>query len=252
MAVPTQKSGRVYASMAFRIALLLCVPTAISATRANAEVSLRTGDGNYSLQVRSYRDIPFRTTIRQQYDYSCGSAALATLLRFHYGRNVGESEIFTAMYKAGDQASIQKVGFSLLDMKQYLERSGFKADGYRMSLEELAKNGTAAITLISVGRYKHFVVIKGIRTGKVLIGDPALGLKTYTLADFEKMWSGIIFMIHDSPSQTVAFNRDEEWNPWAQAPSHERLDARSLFGMNAGLPPIYQVMQLTPIAPISR
>lgn len=217
-----------------------------------AEVSLRTGDENYSLQVRSYRDIPFRTTIRQQYDYSCGSAALATLLRFHYGRKVGESEIFTAMYQAGDQASIQKVGFSLLDMKQYLEHNGFNADGYRMGIEELAKNATAAITLVTVGRYKHFVVIKGIRGGKVLIGDPALGLKTYSLVDFQKMWSGIVFMIHDNPGEAVAFNRDEEWNPWVQAPSHERLDARSLFGMNSGLPPIYQVMQLTAMAPSSQ
>jgi hypothetical protein len=239
--------------MTVRLGLLFgIVFAAANTTSAKAEVSLRTGSENYALQVRSYRDIPFRTTIRQQYDYSCGSAALATLLRFHYGRNVGESEIFTAMYRAGDQASIQKVGFSLLDMKQYLERNGLKADGYRMSIEEIAKNSTPAITLVTIGRYKHFVVIKGIRAGKVLIGDPALGLKTYSLADFQKTWSGIVFMIHDNPGKAVAFNRDEEWNPWVQAPSHERLDARSLFGMNSGLPPIYQVMQLTAMAPSSQ
>ena len=33
--------------------------------------------GSYTIGVTSWRDIPFRTVVRQQYDYSCGSAAVA-------------------------------------------------------------------------------------------------------------------------------------------------------------------------------
>ena len=227
-------------------ALFCAVLVAIAnAVPASAELSLTTGNATYSLAVRSYRDIPFRTTIRQQYDYSCGSSALATLLRFHYGRDVGETEIFKAMFLAGDQPKIQKVGFSLLDMKQYLERIGLKADGFRMSVEELQKNATPAITIITIGPYRHFIVIKGIRGGRVLTGDPALGLKTYAVADFEKIWGGIVFMIHDDPVDKVSFNSNEDWNPWARAPTSERFGQQALFGMNAGLPAIYQIPQLT-------
>jgi hypothetical protein len=226
----------------FFCAVLVAIAGAAS---ARAELSLTTGSASYSLAVRSYRDIPFRTTIRQQYDYSCGSSALATLLRFHYGRDVGESEIFKAMFLAGDQQRIQKVGFSLLDMKQYLERVGLKADGFRMSVEELQKNATPAITIITIGPYKHFVVIKGIKGGRVLTGDPALGLKTYAVADFEKIWGGIVFMIHDDRIDKASFNSNEDWNPWARAPTSERFDKQALFGTNAGLPAIYQIPQLT-------
>lgn len=219
---------------------------------ARAEVVLNTGAATYSLQVRSYRDIPFRTTIRQEFDYSCGSAALATLLHFHYGRPIGEEEIFKAMYLAGDQEKIQKVGFSLLDMKTYLEQHGFKADGYRMTLDELQKSNTPAITVITIGPYKHFVVVKGVRDGRVLIGDPAQGLKTYPRADFEKMWNGIVFMIHDDRVDRIAFNRSEEWSPWARAPSGDRLDAQSLFGADTHVPTIYQVMQVTGLGSASQ
>src|SRR5208283_4171640 len=62
----------------------------------------------------------FRTTWHQQYDFSCGSAAVATLLSFHYGRPTNETTVFKAMFAAGDQARIQVQGFSLLDMKRYL------------------------------------------------------------------------------------------------------------------------------------
>src|SRR5262245_60130380 len=68
-----------------------------------AQVVINSSGDTYSLRVMSYRDIPFRTTVRQRYDYSCGSAAVATLLRYHYGRDIGEEEIFKSMYLLGDQ-----------------------------------------------------------------------------------------------------------------------------------------------------
>ena len=36
--------------------------------------------GSYRLQVTSLKEARFRTTVPQQYDFSCGSAATATLL----------------------------------------------------------------------------------------------------------------------------------------------------------------------------
>jgi predicted double-glycine peptidase len=217
------------------------------------QVVVHPSGAPYSLQVMSYRDIPFRTTVRQRYDYSCGSAAVATLLRFHYGRNVGEAEIFQSMYLEGEQARIRTVGFSLLDMKRYLERNGFRSDGFRMTLDEIEKNRVPAITLLTIGTYKHFVVIKGAQNGRILVGDPALGLKSYPRQDFEKMWNGIAFLIRDPlPADKIAFNRSEEWSPWARAPSGERLDAHSLFGINANLPTIYQIQQLTLMQPLTQ
>ena len=48
-----------------------------SAAPAMAEVRLSgEAGGNYRVQVMSWWDIPFRSVVRQQYDFSCGSAAV--------------------------------------------------------------------------------------------------------------------------------------------------------------------------------
>lgn len=184
------------------------------------EVTLGTQDtGNYNLHLTSYAEIPFRTVIHQQFDYSCGSAALATLLHFQYHKPTNEAEVFKAMYEVGDQDRIQKLGFSLLDMKKYLSSIGYQADGFRISLKEVQDAAIPAIALIQVGSYKHFVVIKGVVGDHVLIGDPALGLREYNSADFEKLWNGIAFLIHDQPASEAdpVFNSAEDWRRWAEA-----------------------------------
>lgn len=184
------------------------------------EVTLgNTDTGNYNIHLTSYAEIPFRTVIRQQFDYSCGSAALATLLRFQYGKKIDEAQVFKAMYAVGDQDRIQKLGFSLLDMKKYLTSIGYQADGYRISLKELGETAVPAIALIQIGSYKHFVVIKGVVGDHVLVGDPAQGLREYSAANFEKSWNGIAFLIHEQPGSDPSpiFNSADEWKRWADA-----------------------------------
>ena len=66
-------------------ALIAGMVCALAAAPAAAEVRLtgpETG-GSYQRQVMTWWDIPFRSVIRQRYDFSCGSAALATLLTSH-------------------------------------------------------------------------------------------------------------------------------------------------------------------------
>lgn len=227
-----------------------CGVALLLAHGAAAQISLQIGTGNFAFPVRTFRDIPFRTVVRQQYDYSCGSAALATLLRYHYERPVDEAEIFKAMYLAGNQDVIQKVGFSLLDMKNYLHRLGLESDGYRTNLADVAGSGLPAITVISTGGYNHFVVIKGVRNGKVLVGDPATGLRTIDATAFQAMWNGITFAIRDDRVTKVAFNVAGEWGPYAPRPLGPTLDRSILTSTGTGLPIIYQVLQLTPLSPL--
>ena len=93
-------------------------------------------NGAYSLKVTSLKDARFKTTVRQQYDFSCGSAATATLLTYQYGHPVTEAEVFMHMYQTGDQAKIRQRGFSLLDMRRYLRSLGFEADGFEQPLDK--------------------------------------------------------------------------------------------------------------------
>lgn len=187
-----------------------------------------TGGGPYNLAVTSIKEARFRATLRQQYDFSCGSAALATLLTHHYGLATTEESAFEAMFQQGNQAKIRQEGFSLLDMKMFLEARGFKADGFEASLDELEKAATPAIALISEKGYNHFVVIKGIKGERILIGDPATGRRTVSRKAFEQVWqNGLLFLIHDSPRKAV-FNSEREWRLAPVAPLEAGIDRGSL------------------------
>ena len=134
--------------------------------------------GSFSVPTTSLRELRFRSTVRQQFDFSCGSAAVATLLAHHYGQRTSEQAVFEGMYQHGDQAKIRREGFSLLDMKRYLATLGFEANGFEATLEMLGQAQIPAIALIQDQGYHHFVVIKGLRQGRVLIGDPSGGLRS--------------------------------------------------------------------------
>jgi len=133
--------------------------------------------GSYAVPVKSMKEVKFAATVRQQYDFSCGSAALSTLLTHHYNFAVTEEKVFEQMFLNGDQSKIRLEGFSLLDMKRYLESLGFEADGFEEPLGKLVTASLPAIVLINQSGYNHFVVVKGVRDGRVLIGDPAGGAR---------------------------------------------------------------------------
>lgn len=196
------------------------------------------GAGIYTVDVTSFREAKFKTVYEQQYDYSCGSAALASLLTYHYENEVSEQTVFKAMYEKGDQEKIQKKGFSLLDMKQYADSHGFRADGFRIDLDRLREVGVPAITLIKNNGYMHFVLIKGVTDKEVLVGDPSLGVKALPRSQFESMWeSRILFIIHNKlDAAREHFNAEPEWKLSARAPLGMALSRDSLADFNLMLP----------------
>lgn len=208
-----------------------------------SELRVQPGAGSeYRLQVMSWWEIPFRTVVRQQYDFSCGSAALATLLTHHYGRPTSERSAFVAMWNVGDQAAIRKVGFSMLEMKRYLDALGYRVEGYRLPLEQLARLQRPSIVLLNLNGYKHFVVVKGIVNGKVLVGDPMVGLATYESKDFARYWNGIALAIVNPAGATrPGFNLARDWNPWSTAPLSESAYPAFAADITDHLPPTYQL-----------
>lgn len=173
---------------------------------------------NARVPVKSIRELKYRAVVRQQFDFSCGSAAVATLLTYHYRAPVTEQDVFLAMYEKGDRETIHREGFSLFDMKQYLDDRGYEADGIYAGLDDLARVGVPAIVLVNLNGYNHFVVIKGVNNGEVMVGDPAAGLKLYRKAEFEKIWTnGILFVVR-SRADIAKSHFNSEWVNIARAP----------------------------------
>lgn len=194
--------------------------------------------GTSNVPTISLQESKFAQVVRQQYDFSCGSAAVATLLTYHYDRETNEQDAFGAMYAAGDKEKIAIAGFSLLDMKSYLESIGYMADGYQTTLDTLEGAGVPAIALINYRGYRHFVVIKGIRNDEVLIGDPALGTKFVTRSRFEELWeNGVLFIIKNKPELGKQhFNKSTEWETLGRSPLGAALTTDSLAQFTVNLP----------------
>lgn len=192
--------------------------------------------GPIDIKVISLKEARFQTVIKQQFDFSCGSAALASLLSFHYEDPVTELDVFNEMYEAGDQQRIQAYGFSLLDMKKYLERRGYRADGFRIDLNRLEAAGVPALVLINTNGYRHFVLVKGLLGSEVVVGDPALGVRVIDRDIFEAMWNGVAFVIRsDVPVGRTHFNLAQDWGVRKRAPFGNALSKQGLAAFTVHL-----------------
>lgn len=178
---------------------LACLPAA-----AQVDAGL-LGTAPVSKRVETLRDLRYRDIVRQQYDFSCGSAALATLLNGVYGERVTETALIKQMMQGVDAREVVQKGFSMLDMKRYIEASGMQARGFRVDTQALYRLRVPVIALHEYKGYKHFVVVKGAEAGRVFIADPALGHRVIPDTDFAKGWNGIVLaVVTDRPLKASA------------------------------------------------
>ena len=199
-------------------------PTLRAATMALNDNAGQT----YALHISTLKEVKYRNTIHQRYDFSCGSAAVATLLTYQYNYPVNEQAVFEQMYTHGDRTKINKEGFSLLDIKLYLQSIGFDADGFHANLAQLQQANLPAIVLIEDRGYHHFVVVKGVRYGRVLLGDPARGTRAIPMGRFDQLWrNGLVFVIHNR-RDLAHFNSDSDWRNAPIAPLGVGIDRRGL------------------------
>lgn len=143
--------------------------------------------------VESLLEQRHRNVVIQNWDLSCGAAALATLLRYQHGDPVDEREIAIGLmnrpeYVANPQLVQIREGFSLLDLKRYVEKRGYKGSGFgRMTIESLVERAPVMVPVNTHG-YNHFVVFRGILGNRVLLADPSWGSRTMTISRFEHAW----------------------------------------------------------------
>ncbi len=119
--------------------------------------------------------------VKQNFDYSCGAASIATILNYYYGLSVTEEEILDLMDTNDLRASFD-------DMARVLSAYGFRGVGYAASFDQLLSLKMPVIVYTKHRKNDHFSVIKGIDKNTVLIADPSLGNRTYSKHQFLDMW----------------------------------------------------------------
>jgi uncharacterized protein len=134
--------------------------------------------------------------VRQRDDFSCGAAAVATILKYAYNRDLSEVQVLRGMLAVSDVAEVRKRGFSMLDMRNYLETQGLQGDGFKVSGEQLYQVRVPVIVLLDVNGYEHFVVLRKATPGNVYLADPALGNRAIPFDSFLRDWQRrIIFSV---------------------------------------------------------
>ena len=209
----------------------------LSGTANGGAVNISNPFGSFNVQAKSLHEMRWDSVIRQKYDFSCGSAAVATLLSFHYNRPTDEETVFQAMIKVGDREKIQRNGFSMLDMKRYLDSQGFRSDGFKISLDKLIKIGMPGITLLNTQGYKHFVVIKGLSDDHVLIADPAVGSVVVPREFFKTIWNGAILGARSFVDVAKEnFNSDRDWRIRPRSPIDQGVGRTGLGALLLNIP----------------
>lgn len=183
-----------------------------------SEVSLLLGGERFNKHVTSWRDLKRQDVVMQALDFSCGAAALSTVLRYGFAEDVTETEIIGYIFIFGQtpvegyKKYFKRQGFTLLDLKRAARAKGYQGKGYKnMNLDELLEfiEGDRVPVLVPIRPmgYNHFVVVRGVAGNRILLSDPAKGNTTMTIQQFLDVWIDGIGMILSPRSEADAGGR---------------------------------------------
>ncbi|MFL6417775.1 MAG: peptidase domain-containing ABC transporter [Bryobacteraceae bacterium] len=161
-----------------------------------------------SLHFGLRRPIPL---ILQTEAAECGLACLAMIASFH-GR-------LTDLPALRQRFNISLKGATLAHLVQLANRLGLNARPLRVELEDVAQLETPCIVHWDMA---HFVVLKEVRRGRLVIYDPALGERRFSLREASEHFTGVALELRPS----IDFERKDET---------QHLTLRSLLGRFAGL-----------------
>ncbi|ABX73003.1 peptidase C39 [Neisseria meningitidis] len=161
--------------------LLACVVVSLS-YRLNAAPMFNDNPVVYGkIKVQSWKERRDFNIVKQDLDFSCGAASVATLLNNFYGQTLTEEEVLKKLDKEQMRASFE-------DMRRIMPDLGFEAKGYALSFEQLAQLKIPVIVYLKYRKDDHFSVLRGIDGNTVLLADPSLGHVSMSRAQFLDAW----------------------------------------------------------------
>lgn len=177
------------------LTVLFCVLAAgsLSAVAESAE----TG----AARRHTLKEIRDRYVVRQDLDYSCGAAALATLMSYYFGDPTTEQEILDLLdieladLPEAEQLIKKKLGFSLLDLKKVAERKGYQAAGFEISAAKLREIVAPVIVYVRPLGYHHFAMLRGVSGDQAYLADPIRGNLTMSFTRFANEYGGVVFVL---------------------------------------------------------
>ena len=186
------------------IILTCCAFGVLILPPAGWAANIEIGSGiRVDMPVKSMKQLRDRGLVKQKFDYSCGAAALATILRYGFGEAVTEKQILLELFDLlsdKEKKISEKEGFSLLDLQRVAQARGYKAQGFRLEAKYLPRLSGPVIVFIEPRGYKHFAVLRGVRGDRIHLADPSRGNIRMPAYRFLESWlqkgdKGIIFVV---------------------------------------------------------
>jgi predicted double-glycine peptidase len=142
---------------------------------------------------------------KQQKDYSCGAASLASLLKYHYGLDVNESTVLNLIPDLNNDLAA-----SFTELSIAIQHFGFRSVGVQTDFVQLSKLKVPAIVHMEHQGQGHFSVIRGIdqNANRVWLSDPSWGNIVLTRHRFESMW-----VSNDSKGKLLLVLPDQDHRP---------------------------------------
>ncbi len=147
--------------------------------------------------------------VTQEFDNSCGAAALATLMTYYFGDETSEDEILELLDEqlAGlseeQWAKKEMNGYSLLDLKHAAEQKGYQAAGFSLTLEQLRQLAAPVIVHVRPLGDQHFAVLRGEAGNRVYLADPGRGNLTMSTQRFLNEWDGTVFVLEKDGGENI-------------------------------------------------
>lgn len=159
------------------------------------EIQIRDKEYHLNKPIKSWIEFKNENLVRQQFDYSCGSASLATVMYHFYDQNMTESSILNDILdmkgigkEKAKELEEEDMALSFLDLAQYIQSKGFKAIGLALDLEALKSLQAPVILFVKIRKNEHFTVFKGVDERYVYLADPSFGNTKVKISKFKEMF----------------------------------------------------------------
>lgn len=148
-----------------------------------------------SKPVKSWLELKNENMIKQEYDYSCGSATLATILKYYYDLEIDEKTVLDGVLELRGLSQEDKKEFensemslSFYDLANYANSLNFKAVGLSLDMDSLKKLQVPVILFVKIRKDEHFTIYKSMDENFVYLADPTFGNIKISIAKFEEMF----------------------------------------------------------------
>jgi len=165
---------------------------------------VRDGDRTFRKHVWSWKELQEQNIVMQKRDFSCGAAALATVLQYYWGDHVTELQIlkkFDDLFTPAEVRERIKNGLTITDLRRVAVKMGYQASIGTLRYEQLQESKVPLVVGITVGEFKHFVVYRGTDGYYVYLADPARGNIRIPASEFVKQWQKNAVLVVAKPRQ---------------------------------------------------